>query len=178
MFEYFVPRFGSPGAVWRSPKYLVHPLGDMNVSRKFNGNPSDGYLDISATKPVSTWLRCSGFSWCVWIPGVDPFSFPDNMSVCRVMSWMHWCVYLCGICSCCCSAMRLCPAHYTHTHTHPASTHWGQRLPSWQHSDSLMAPEMSTQLLRLGKNLASPLSGLSKQNTFILWLQSKVDLWF
>lgn len=117
MFEYFVPRFGSPGAVWRSPKYLVHPLGDMNVSRKFNGNPSDGYLDISATKPVSTWLRCSGFSWCVWIPGVDPFSFPDNMSVCRVMSWMHWCVYLCGICSCCCSAMRLCPAHYTHTHT-------------------------------------------------------------
>lgn len=123
MFEYFVPRFGSPGAVWRSPKYLVHPLGDMNVSRKFNGNPSDGYLDISATKPVSTWLRCSGFSWCVWIPGVDPFSFPDNMSVCRVMSWMHWCVYLCGICSCCCSAMRLCPAHYTHTHTHTLPAH-------------------------------------------------------
>lgn len=82
------------------------------------------------------------------------FMFPDRISVCCVVLRTHWCVF--SICSCCCSGMLALssPLHTPHTHTsNPASAHWGQRLPSWQRSDSLMAPEMSTQLPCLGKTL-------------------------
>lgn len=57
----------------------------------------------------------------------------------------------------CCGCTAVCVHSLSSPlHTQPSnsctlpSSLWGQRLPSWQHSDSLVAPEMSTQLLRLG----------------------------
>lgn len=97
---------------------------------------------MNVREPFSTWLACSGFNCSV-----------DSESQTLILS--VFCVSYCGCTDVCwvSVAVQLCDSvqPITHTHTQSASTHCGQRLPSWQHSDSLVAPVMSTRLLRLGE---------------------------
>ena len=100
--------------------------------------------------------------------------------MCCVVLRTHRCVF--SVCSCCCSGM-LALSSPLHTHTH---THTCQTLPAHTEASGCPAGIALTPSWHLnaysiassGENLVSPLSARSKQNRFILRLESKMDLRF